>query len=300
MMFIGIPRKLRPRKGLRSVLRSLQVLGSQQLVGWSFRPSLHRPGQNGKGGSLNDCWSRAVRLKAVAHDAARRLARESDAGLIRFSAALLSLDGFFIAVFLAHRIYTGKYGDHAPILGYEWDIGRDRSYAEMFGYLKMMCIVSLLISIRGKWQRPIYLALILIFTVALLDDALRLHERLGDVMVDAFALHSFAGRMSPHFGELIVWTILGVFLVAAAGAAFVRSPREDRHNGLLLMGAFAVLVLFAVVVDLMHAVVTNKLGFPGADLLFTVIEDGGEQVVLTLTCGLAVLIRRELRSREAS
>ncbi len=299
MMFIGIPRKLRPRKGLRSVLRSLQVLGSQQLVGWSFRPSLHRPGQNGKGGSLNDCWSRAVRLKAVAHDAARRLARESDAGLKRFSGALLSLDGFFIAVFSANRIYAATY-DHTSILGYEWHIGRDRSYAEMLGYLKMTCIVFVLISIRGKWQRPIYLALILIFTVALLDDALRLHERLGDVMVDAFALHSFAGRMSPHFGELIVWMILGVFLVAAAGAAFVRSPREDRHNGLLLMGAFAVLVLFAVVVDLMHAVVTNKLGFPGADLLFTVIEDGGEQVVLTLTCGLAVLIRRELRSREAS
>jgi hypothetical protein len=40
--------------------------------------------------------------------------------------------------------------------------------------------------------------------------------------------------------------------------------------------------------------------FRGVDLLFTVIEDGGEQITLTLTCGIAVLIRRELRSRQPS
>jgi hypothetical protein len=28
------------------------------------------------------------------------------------------------------------------------------------------------------------------------------------------------------------------------------------------------------------------------------IEDGGEQLTLSLTCGLAILIRREVRSRE--
>jgi hypothetical protein len=228
----------------------------------------------------------------------RRLAHQSDAGLVRGSAALLSLDVFFIAVFLVHRIYTALYNDFAPMLGDEWHIGSDRAYAEMFGYLKMAFVVSALILIRGKWQRPIYLALILIFTVALLDDALQLHERLGQGIADALALQSFAGRLAPDFGQLIVWSILGVFLLASARAGFVGSPQEDRSNGLLLMGAFAVLVLFAVVADFAHALVRHEFKFRGADLLFTVIEDGGEQIVLTLTCSLAVLINRELRSRE--
>lgn len=58
----------------------------------------------------------------------------------------------------------------------------------------------------------------------------------------------------------------------------------------------SVLVLFAVVADMAHVAVIGT--FRGADLLFTVIEDGGEQITLALICGLAVLIRRELRSRE--
>jgi hypothetical protein len=227
-----------------------------------------------------------------------RLSHQADASLVRVGGVMLSLDVFFIAVFLVHRIYTALYNDYVPMLGEEWHIGRDRSYAEMLGYLKMAFVVSALILIRGKWQRPIYLALILIFTVALLDDALQLHERLGHGIADALGLQSFAGRMSPHFGELIVWTILGVFLLAGARAGFVRSPQEDRGNGLLLMGAFAVLVLFAVAVDLAHVVVKYEFRFRGADLLFTVIEDGGEQIVLTLTCALAVLIHHEVVSRE--
>ncbi|MGH7508387.1 MAG: hypothetical protein ACREMZ_02825 [Gemmatimonadales bacterium] len=225
------------------------------------------------------------------------LAHQADAGLIRFCVALAGVDLFFIAVFSVHRIYTALYTGNTPILGDQWHIGSDWSYAEMFGYLKTAIIISVLVSIRGYRQRPIYLALILIFTGALLDDALQVHERLGHGLADALALQSFAGRMSPHFGELIIWTILGLFLLAAAIVGFIRSPQQDRSNGLLLIGAFAVLVLFAVVVDLAHVLVKYEFRFRGADFLFTVMEEGGEQITLSLTCGLAVLVHRELRSR---
>jgi hypothetical protein len=163
----------------------------------------------------------------------------------------------------------------------------------------LLGLVSVLALIRGKRQRPIYLALILLFTVALLDDSLQLHEGVGHGIADALALHSFAGRMSPHLGELMVWTVLGAVLVTGGIAAFVRSPQPDRGNGLLLAGAFAVLVLFAVVADLAHVVVKYEFRFRSADFLFTVLEDGGEQITLSLMCGLAVLIHREVRSRES-
>ena len=230
----------------------------------------------------------------------KRLAHQADRGLVRFCGALLSLDVFFIVVFAGHRAYTALYHE-TPLLGDGWDIARDASYAEMFGYLKTGVIVSALVSIRGKRHRPIYLALILIFTVALLDDALQLHERVGHGLVaNALGLQSWAGRMSPHVGELIVWATFAVCLLAAARAGFVRSPQEDRSNGLLLMGGFAVLVLFAVVVDLAHVVTKYYFRFRGADFLFTVTEEGGEQIALSLACGLALLIRREVRSRDRS
>ena len=42
-----------------------------------------------------------------------------------------------------------------------------------FGYLKILAILALLISIPQVWKRPIYLAFIAIFTFMLLDDSLR-------------------------------------------------------------------------------------------------------------------------------
>jgi hypothetical protein len=57
----------------------------------------------------------------------------------------------------------------------------------------------------------------------------------------------------------------------------------------------AVLALFAVVADMVH--VMQMSAFRGANTLFNMIEDGGEQVTLSLICGLAILIRRELRLR---
>jgi hypothetical protein len=140
--------------------------------------------------------------------------------------------------------------------------------------------------------------LIAIYTFVLLDDALHVHELLGRGIADALALQAFAGLRARDFGELIAWTIFGLPLLAFTLVAFVRSPPTDRANGLLLMAAFALLVVFAVAADMVHVMMMDT--FRGVDLLFTVIEDGGEQITLTLTCGIAVLIRRELRSRQPS
>jgi hypothetical protein len=153
----------------------------------------------------------------------------------------------------------------------------------MFGYLKLMLILFLLISIPRVWKRPIYVSLILIFAFVLVDDAFQVHERGGMRIAEALDLQPFLGLRPIDPGELLVWTMVGVPLLAAAAFAIVRSPKDDRANGLLLLGALAVLALFAVVTDMAHVVLRGA--FWGANDLFTVIEDGGEQFTLSLTCG---------------
>lgn len=166
----------------------------------------------------------------------------------------------------------------------------------MFGYLKSLSIVLLLISVPQVWKRPVYLTFLPIFTFILLDDALQVHERLGLRIEEALALQRFDAPMRIGPGQVLVWTIVGVALLPVAVAALVRSPEEDRRNGILLMGALAVLALFGVVVDMVHAVL--RKAFRGADDLIIVIEDGGEQLALSLICCLVILIRRELRGRQ--
>jgi hypothetical protein len=224
------------------------------------------------------------------------LVPQIDVRLIWFCVVLLGIDAFFIGVFLIHTIYVKFYNNRVPILGSRWDIGRDRSYAEMFGYLKTMLIVFLLISIPRVWKRPIYVAFILIFAFVLLDDAFQVHERFGLLFAEAFDPQPFGGLRPIDLGELLIWTMVGVPLLAATAFAVVRSPKDDRGNGLLLLGALAVLALFAGVIDMAHVALSGA--FWGADDVFAVIEDGGEQLTLSLTCGLAILIRRDVRGRE--
>jgi hypothetical protein len=225
-----------------------------------------------------------------------RLASQIDARLIWFCAVLLAIDAFFIGVFSIHTIYVKFYNNRVPILGSFWDIGKDRSYAETFGYFKSISILLVLISIPRVWKRSIYVVLILIFAFVLVDDAFQAHEWFGIVFAEAFDLQP-SGALRPNDpGELLLWAMVGVPLLAAAAFAVVRSPEEDRANGLLLLGALAVLALFAVVIDMVHVMLSGA--FWGARDLFVVIEDGGEQFTLSLTCGLAILIRREVRSRE--
>jgi len=122
------------------------------------------------------------------------------------------------------------------------------------------------------------------------------HERLGLRLEEALALRRFDGLMRIGPGQLLVWAIVGFPLLAVAVAAVVRSPEEDRRNGILLMGALAVLVLFAVGIDMVHVLL--RRAFRGANELFILIEDGGEQIILSLILCLVILICRDLRGRE--
>jgi hypothetical protein len=222
----------------------------------------------------------------------RRLARRSDPRIAGLCAALLTLDVLLVAIFASHRVYSALHDYQVPRLGRRLAIGQDWSYAELLGYVKLTIIVTALIRC-GKGRAPIYLALATVFAVVLLDDALRLHERLGPDLASILALPR------PLLGELLVWMSLGAFPVAVSAFAFARSPLEDRSNGVLLLGAFAVLVFFAVGVDLAHVAILGTFRYRVVDSVLTILEDGGEQLTLSLTCFLALLIQREARLREA-
>jgi hypothetical protein len=76
----------------------------------------------------------------------------------------------------------------------------------------------------------------LIFAFVLVDDAFRVHEKGGIRIADALDLQPFGGLRPIDPGELLVWTAVGVPLLAAAVFAIVRSPKEDRRNGLCSSG----------------------------------------------------------------
>lgn len=209
--------------------------------------------------------------------------------------ALICVDIFFIAMFTINEMLYFLDDRSRYALGREWNIGYDWSYAEIFGYFKSILILGALISIPQVWKRPIYLAFVAIFVFVLLDDALELHERFGAQIATALDFPSFGGLRAQDLAEVLVWIVVGIPLLGAAAWAMVRAPKEDRRNGVLLTGGLALLALFAVGADMAHEVLRDA--FRGANDLFTVIEDGGEQITLSVMCGLAILIHQEVRGR---
>ena len=206
-----------------------------------------------------------------------RLQDQIDARLILFGIALLGIDVFFIGVYSIHALYVSLYNDGARLLGVRWDLSKHRAYAEFFSYLKISLILYFLLSIALIRGRPIYLAFVPIFAFVLAEDVWQIHD---------FFFH-------PAYAFKLV---VGIPLVAVAVAAAVRSRQADRRNGLLLLAAVAIITLFGLLEAITRIV--GRGDFRGADVLLYVIEDGGQQIMLSFSCGLAILIRRDVRDRE--
>ena len=220
------------------------------------------------------------------------LLREWDLKLLIGLCFLIAVDTGFVATYSFHEIYNLLHKDDATPLDFRWRIGADHSYAEMFGYAKVIAVVALLIWAHRLSRKRMYSVWAGVFAYVVLDDALLIHERLGRAVAGP-SRSDWAWDM----GQLAVWIAVGLVLLAITVASLVRSSGQERTNGVLLLVALLALGFFAVAVDFAHVI--SRASFTGASQVFTVIEEGGEQVILSLAVALAVLIRRSKRRTDA-
>jgi hypothetical protein len=216
------------------------------------------------------------------------LIREGDWKLLVGLLFLIAVDFGFVVIHVFHRVYIALYNDGVSLLDWRWRIGSDHSYAEMFGYAKGATLVALLIATYSLSRKWLYVIWAGVFLYVLFDDALLIHERLGRAVAGPSG-----SRWDWDMGQLAVWILAGMILLGIAVAGLAHSSGQDRTNGILLLLALAALGFFAAVVDLVHVIFRSS--FRGANLLFTILEDGGEQLALTIVLGLAVLIQRSKR-----
>ena len=154
----------------------------------------------------------------------------------------------------------------------------DRSYAEVFQYLKLYWIVLLMGLLA--WRRGSLLALGfgVLFGFLLVDDYASLHERWGEQIAAAWGLPAMWMLQPYDFGELIVFfsyaAITGPLLLVGYRLADAR----DRVLVWDLFRLLALLAVFAVGVDVLHALALPEL----ISNLIGAFEDGGEMIVASL------------------
>ncbi|HEX6980470.1 MAG TPA: hypothetical protein VF342_14340 [Alphaproteobacteria bacterium] len=245
--------------------------------------------------------SPARRLRNLVLDQARRLcalvcaialAAWRDRRIRALGLSVLAIDFLFIAInFLVklskatRKITLDMSAFDKPYLSLDWDGG----LPEIFGYVQTAATALLLLALARRTGRAMYAALGGIFLVILADDALMIHETLGDAIAMDLNLPWFVGLRPQDFGELAADG--GMLLLV--GALFVygirRSDRDDIDVALLFAAIVGAIAFFGVVVDMLVIELYYGLSRRFARLL-SVLEDGGELVGMTLALLVAVTL----------
>ncbi|UNK71980.1 hypothetical protein [Microbacterium sp. H1-D42] len=213
----------------------------------------------------------------------------SDAGVLLL-VLLLLVDVMVLVLHLTYTLFGVPGGMH-------FDLGVDRSYGEFLLYIKFGWVAVLGFVLARRRGAAIFAVIGVVSLVVLLEDALILHERIGwalnPVILDAVPGLAGLGILSVQIGELAWLGALAAGIGIAFLLAFRRTQPDDRRDALSIAVFFVLLGFFAVGVDTVHSLFS--LGSAG-DIVFTLLEDGGE--ILALTPAVALIFALVLSAAE--
>jgi hypothetical protein len=192
---------------------------------------------------------------------------------LRVLSVLMLGDFLFIAAHLVHLEST-------LLPSIRWDISHDHGFGEIFQYLKFAGICVALGRLFVRTRMRALLGWIGVFAFLLLDDAGRIHERSGLALAAWLHLADFAGLRGRDIGELIFELFAGLLVIPTVVFGCWRSAQPARAISADLTVLLLALAACGVGADLVHQMLsaTSMNTFAG------LIEDGGEMLVLSLTC----------------
>lgn len=218
----------------------------------------------------------------------------SDPDVVRFVRILISIDLVFLIIHGVKFVFKEEF---ISLFGY-WiyrnlTLTNDLAIPEIFNYLKFVVIIYLLCRVFAAVRQPVYFAWAFVYSVALLDDSLQVHEGLGEYLGNLMGsttlfgmeLQADQGFRIRDLGELFVYALYGGTFALVLSLGFFLSEPLHRRIGIgfaLLLGCLA---FFVGVVDLLARFV-HSFGAMGT------IEDTGEMMVISLTVGYALIVYR--------
>ena len=192
-------------------------------------------------------------------------------------ASLLVFDALIVSVHVASVLLRNAGSQHVLAQPF-FNLGQDRGLGEVFGYVKLLACAVLLTSIWKATHTRIFLAFAFLYLYALLDDAMSIHEQIGDVLQ--------VRGYRKELGEAPALVAPSLIAIAVFAREFRSTCKEYQALGFAYFGLFAALAFFAVFLDALHVPV--------------VIEDGGELATLSFhTAFTASLFRVLDASRNA-
>lgn len=190
-----------------------------------------------------------------------------------FLLLLLGADGLYIAVHLVHALTTWL-PDQVYSLQYSGGM------AEFSEYIKWWWIILMLGCLAWQSRSALLGAWTLLFTYAMCDDAMEIHETVGLKLARRWGFPDAFHLRSQDFGELLVAGVAGAALLSLIVICYPRASREARHITQDLLFLLAGVGFFGIVVDMI-----DIMPGPGAMMEFlSAVEDGGEMLAVSALC----------------
>lgn len=189
---------------------------------------------------------------------------DTNGGSVRLLTLLLLVD---LSILLAHLTFgLVPRGAHGPTS--VWNLAMERGVSEIAEYGKTLVCAGLIAWVAVRTRQPAFAFFAWLYLVTFLDNAFELHERAGNQGAN-FGL-------SDHVAQFVLLAGFAVIMLAAAVSTTRRTDAAYRPAAAALLALFALLAFFSVVLDALH--------------LPTIVEDGGELVVLSLHLFAASLL----------
>lgn len=201
-----------------------------------------------------------------------------------FLGLLACADAGFI---LLHLLNASRVAAGDP----RFSLEEDRGFAEVFQYVKLFWIAVLLGALAYVTRHPAYVPWSLLFAYLMLDDAMQIHERLGERLAGRLDVGPAIGLRPQDFGEWAVSAaVLAGFLLLLGGAHW-RASRRPETVSTPLFALLLALAVAGVAFDALHVALR-----PLAHTVLVLAEDGGEMLVVSVACWYAFATWEQARS----
>ena len=171
----------------------------------------------------------------------------------------------------------------------------DNSPAEYINYLKWSAIILCAGFAWHKLRVPALMAIVIIFSLVLADDSLRLHESGGALILAKVTAFPDFGSSTPQAAELVIWAALGSIVVPVGVWGFTRSDSEGRRLASYMIVGFFAAVCAGIGLDtageLVQFLPTDCTRYIG-QLLSGLIECLSESLSASLSLAFAIGIAK--------
>ena len=205
----------------------------------------------------------------------------------RVLVAAISIDILLILLFVASRI--DAFGLCETETCRLYSVEYDYSISSIFLFLKFAATSVLLFAAAKRHGRRSLASLAAVLIIILLDDALRIHEIGGRLLVKAYEEEVTLGLRMQDYGELISWALMGVVVMLIIVAEFRRTEGPERAALWRYCYVLMILVVTAIGIDMVHSMAAQTLPLSRIPIvgLIGLAEDGGELLIGSVLVSMA-------------